>query len=191
MPDKAAAAHYGDSMVVTFSGTDEQTNEAFLSVEATAGGWGAFDNGDGPSALINHVSGDFKNLPIEVFETKYPIRINRYGLRPNSGGKGKYRGGLGVIREYEVLSDNTQISLWFERSLTPGWGLFGGEAGALPDVEIISADESEHLLKVNGKKLSRHDRIIVRTGGGGGFGNPLERNQNDMNHDLRNGYISE
>ncbi|WP_342513617.1 hydantoinase B/oxoprolinase family protein [Sporosarcina sp. FSL K6-1522] len=190
MKEKAAAAHYGDSMVVTFAGEKGQDNKPYLSVEATAGGWGAFNNGDGPSALINHVSGDFKNLPIEVFESKYPLRINQYALRENSGGKGEFCGGLGVVREYEVLNEDTQVSLWFERSLTPAWGLFGGEDGKKPDVEIISGDQSEHLLKVNGRKVLKGDKVIVRTGGGGGFGDPSVRRVVDINRDIRNGYVN-
>ncbi|MEH7344586.1 hydantoinase B/oxoprolinase family protein [Bacillus sp. JJ1532] len=190
MKDKAAGAHYGDSMVVTFAGMDERTNESFLSVEATAGGWGAFHSGDGQSALINHVSGDFKNLPIEVFESKYPIRINQYGLRQNSGGAGQYRGGLGVEREYEILSEDATVSLWFERSKTPAWGLFGGLPGAKPDVEIISGREVEHLLKVNGRKVRKGDIVKVMTGGGGGFGNPSERSSEDAEKDLRNEYVT-
>ncbi|WP_066291634.1 hydantoinase B/oxoprolinase family protein [Bacillus sp. FJAT-29937] len=190
MKDKAAGAHYGDSMVVTFAGIDENTNESFLSVEATAGGWGAFHSGDGQSALINHVSGDFKNLPIEVFESKYPIRINQYGLRQNSGGAGQYRGGLGVVREYEILSEDAAVSLWFERSKTPAWGLFGGLPGAKPDVEIISGEEVDHLLKVNGRKVRKGDIVKVMTGGGGGFGDPSERSYGDFEKDLRNEYVT-
>lgn len=191
MKDKAAAAHYGDSMVVTFSGTDAENNE-FLSVEATAGGWGAFHNGDGPSALINHVSGDFKNLPVEVFEANYPIAINRYELRKNSGGKGEYRGGLGVVREYEILGDKTSVSTWFERSKTPAWGLFGGESGSKPDVEVHSPDgNSDHFLKTNGRKLQKGDVVTVKTGGGGGFGNYSERIDQNIENDMKNEYTDE
>ncbi|MFD0824181.1 hydantoinase B/oxoprolinase family protein [Neobacillus sp. M.A.Huq-85] len=189
MKEKAAGAHYGDSMVVTFAGIDDQTDEQFLSVEATAGGWGAFDCGDGQSALINHVSGDFKNLPIEVLESKYPLRVNQYALRNNSGGAGEYRGGLGVVREYEVLSENANVSLWFERSKTPAWGLFGGQAGMGPDVEIISGDNVEHILKVNSMPLSKGDRVIVKTGGGGGFGDPSNRAAERIESDRRNEYV--
>lgn len=190
MKDRVAAAHYGDSMVVTFSGTNEESGDSFLSVESTAGGWGGFDGGDGQSALINHVSGDFKNMPTEVFETNYPLRINRYGLRENSGGKGEFRGGLGVTREYEVLSDDTQVSLWFERSQTPAWGLFGGESGAKPNVEVVRKDHSENLLKVNGKSLEKGDKVIVQTGGGGGFGNPTDRATKAIQRDIDNEYVS-
>ncbi|WP_232490166.1 hydantoinase B/oxoprolinase family protein [Neobacillus cucumis] len=190
MKEKAAGAHYGDSMVVTFGGVDDKANEPFLSVEATAGGWGAFESGDGQSALINHVSGDFKNLPIEVFESKYPLRVNQYALRNNSGGSGQYRGGLGVIKEYEVLCENAFVSLWFERSKTPAWGLFGGHAGMGPDVEIISGNKVEHLLKVNGKPIQKGDIVIVKTGGGGGYGDPSQRSSEKIELDIRNEYVN-
>ncbi|MGE5542022.1 MAG: hydantoinase B/oxoprolinase family protein, partial [Bacillota bacterium] len=74
-PDRVAAAHYGDSMCINFAGTDPRTGQPFLTVEATVGGWGAFGGGDGQNALINNVSGDFKNLPVEVMETKYPVTV--------------------------------------------------------------------------------------------------------------------
>jgi N-methylhydantoinase B len=89
-----------------------------------------------------------------------------------------------------VLSEGTQVSLWFERSLTPAWGLFGGETGDQPDVEIVSAVENEHLLKVNGRKVLKGDRVIVRTGGGGGFGSPVDRKEADKERDIRNGYLN-
>src|SRR5699024_9783824 len=80
LKNESAAAHYGDSMVINLSGTNEKNNEFYLSVEPTAGGWGAFNNGDGQSGLINNVNGDFKNMPIEIFEDKYPVKINSYKL---------------------------------------------------------------------------------------------------------------
>jgi N-methylhydantoinase B len=189
MKEQAAGAHYGDSMVVTFAGVDDNTKDPFLSVEATAGGWGAYHNGDGQSALINHVSGDFKNLPIEVYESKYPIQINQYALRQGSGGEGEFRGGLGIVREYEILNDEASVYLWFERSKTPAWGLFGGQEGAKPDVEIIRGDAVEHLLKVNGKKVTKGDVVRVKTGGGGGFGSPSARTKEKVLSDQRNQYI--
>lgn len=88
-----------------------------------------------------------------------------------------------------MLRDETYVSLWFERSKTPAWGLFGGEPGQEPDVEIVSGHGSEHILKVNGKELSKGDRVIVKTGGGGGFGKYSLRRQEDIESDLRNEYI--
>ncbi|WP_269409438.1 hydantoinase B/oxoprolinase family protein [Lentibacillus daqui] len=188
LKEQSAAAHYGDSMVITFAGRDEKSDETFLYVEPTAGGWGAFSANDGQSGLINNSNGDFKNLPVEVLEGKYPLKVNSYSLRKNSGGAGKTRGGLGITREYEVRT-KANLSLWFERSKTPAWGLFGGEAGKPPKVTIKTSSGEEDMLKVNAKPLAKGDRVVVKTGGGGGFGNPLERSQEQVLEDIIDGYI--
>ncbi|MTW84494.1 hydantoinase B/oxoprolinase family protein [Virgibacillus dakarensis] len=188
LKEQSAAAHYGDSMVITVAGHDKKSNSTFLYVEPTAGGWGAFSANDGQSGLINNSNGDFKNLPVEVLEGKYPLKINSYLLRENSGGAGKTRGGLGVTREYE-LRTNANLSLWFERSKTPGWGLFGGQSGKPPIVTVKTSNGEEDILKVNAKPLSKGDCVIVKTGGGGGFGNPLERPLENVLEDIIDGYI--
>lgn len=189
LKNESAAAHYGDSMVINLSGTNEKNNEFYLSVEPTAGGWGAFNNGDGQSGLINNVNGDFKNMPIEIFEDKYPVKINSYKLRNNSGGHGKNRGGLGIEREYEILSNKSNLSLWFERSETPAWGLFGGGSGEKPEVLVTKDDSQESMLKVNALSLSKGNKVLVKTGGGGGFGAPHERERSKVLNDVLNQYI--
>lgn len=188
--ERSAAAHYGDSMVITFAGTDPRTKAAFLNVEATAGGWGGFASDDGESGLINNVNGDFKNLPIEVLEAKYPLKVTAYGLRRDSGGAGFHRGGLGITRGYQVLTHEASLYLWFERSKTPAWGLFGGGNGEAPEVTLIRGGHEERMLKVNAKPLQYGDVVIAKTGGGGGFGQPLEREPNRVREDLIDGYIS-
>src|SRR3712207_6520263 len=126
IPAQAAAAHYGDSMVVATAGRDPRRGDApFLTIEPTTGGWGGYAGGDGQDALINNVNGAFRDFPIEVWETKYPIQIGSYGFRPDTGGPGKWRGGCGVVREYRFETD-AAVYLWFERSKTPAWGLAGG-----------------------------------------------------------------
>ncbi|CAM4353080.1 hydantoinase B/oxoprolinase family protein [Lacicoccus alkaliphilus] len=189
LKEESAAAHYGDSMVVTFSGRNEDES-TFLYVEPTAGGWGAFSADDGQSGLINNSNGDFKNLPVEVLESKYPLKINEYGFRVNSGGAGRTQGGQGIVREYE-LTKPSNLSLWFERAKTPAWGLFDGLAGKAPEVEIITKNDKEKRLKVNSKGLYVGDRVIVQTGGGGGFGPPLERNEEEIRNDILDGLIDE
>ncbi|WP_373895774.1 hydantoinase B/oxoprolinase family protein [Virgibacillus sp. CBA3643] len=188
LKEQSAAAHYGDSMVVTIAGQEEDSTSPFLSVEATAGGWGAFSSNDGQSGLINNSNGDFKNMPVEVFEAKYPLKINSYLFRENSGGSGKTRGGLGVIREYEFRK-NANLSLWFERSKDPAWGLFGGKSGQPPKVTVLRDGDKESMLKVNAMPLSIGDRVIVKTGGGGGFGDPSERPLENILEDIIDGYI--
>ncbi|MBT2230031.1 hydantoinase B/oxoprolinase family protein [Nonomuraea sp. NEAU-A123] len=172
LPGKAAAASYGDSMIVQFSGTDPRTGKLYVSQEATVGGWGAWDGGDGESALINSVNGDLRDMPIEVLETLFPVRVHRYELRPGSGGAGRWRGGDGVVREYEFLGP-TSLSLWFERSVTPAWGLAGGHAGVPPRVTLNPGTAGEReVLKVNALPVRAGDVLRCESGGGGGYGMP-------------------
>ncbi|HLF31685.1 MAG TPA: hydantoinase B/oxoprolinase family protein [Xanthomonadales bacterium] len=191
MPDQAAGAHYGDSMVITVAGRDPRhDNQFYLMIEPTTGGWGAFNGGDGASSLINNVNGSFKDLPIEIFENKYPIRICSYGIRQDSGGAGKFRGGNGTYREYLVEADS-DLFLWFERSQTTAWGLFGGAPGLAPNVQVLRPGESpKEFLKVNGIKVSHGTVIKSLTGGGGGYGHALERDPEAVRQDVIDGYVS-
>ena len=117
IPERSTAAHYGDSMVAGFFSVDEKRGQ-WMSLEPTAGGWGGRADSDGESALINLVNGGFRNIPGEVMETKFPIRLEEFSIRPDSGGPGKHRGGCGVVRRYKALEDCFG-AIWFERSKTP------------------------------------------------------------------------
>ena len=191
MPDRAAGAHYGDSMVVTIAGKDpRRENQRFLMVEPTTGGWGAFAAGDGADALINNVNGNFKDLPVEIFENKYPVLIQKYGIRIDSGGAGEYRGGNGTYRQY-LLSSDARLSLWFERSVSTAWGLFGGGSGAAPNVIIEKPGEDPvHCLKVNSLALPAGTRVTTQTGGGGGYGHASDRDSDAVAEDIANEYVS-
>ncbi|WP_027415125.1 hydantoinase B/oxoprolinase family protein [Aneurinibacillus terranovensis] len=190
MKDQCAAAHYGDSMVITFTGLDPKTQSPFLNVEATAGGWGAFAANDGESGLINNVNGDFKNLPIEVIESKYPLKVFHYGFRQDTGGPGANRGGLGITKGYQVRAKQAAVSLWFDRSKTTAWGLFGGKSAAAPEVIIEGDGKEEQLLKVNAKPLKYNDRVTAMSGGGGGYGHPFDRDPGQVLEDVIDQYIS-
>ena len=191
MPDSVSGAHYGDSMVITIAGEDPRNDDQFyLMIEPTTGGWGGFSGGDGANSMINNVNGSFKDLPIEVFESKYPLRIVDYGVRQDSGGAGEFRGGNGTYREYLVESDSS-LWLWFERSDTPAWGVFGGEDGAVPFVEIRRpGEESFTALKANDIKVPKGTVIRSHTGGGGGYGAAKDRSREAIEQDLLDGYIS-
>lgn len=191
MPERAAGAHYGDSMVVMIAGRDPRKDGAFfLMVEPTTGGWGASQGRDGQSSLINNVNGSFKDIPVEVFEAKYPLRLTRYGILPDSGGAGAWRGGNGTFREYLVESDS-ELFLWFERSVTAAWGLFGGDTGSKPLVVVERPGQDRlELLKVNGVKMQKGTVIRSRTGGGGGFGEARRRDPAAVREDVIDGYVT-
>lgn len=191
MPHKVAGAHYGDSMVIFVSGVDKRKGKTrFVSVEANPGGWGGFAGGDGQDALINSVNGGFKDFPVEVYENKFPIMVHHYCLRPDTGGPGQFRGGCGLSRKEEMLSE-TAISLWFDRSVTPAWGLFGGKSAIGPDVVINPGRASEkHALKINTFPMKTGDMVELNTGGGGGYGSPYDRDPQLVLDDVVDGYVS-
>ncbi|MFC4222461.1 hydantoinase B/oxoprolinase family protein [Lysinibacter cavernae] len=191
MPDRVSSASHGDSMIITTAGFDPDAGRNFVTMEATLGGWGAWNGTDGESAMINNVNGSLKDLPIEMLETRYPFRINEYSIRPNSGGPGQWRGGNGVTREYEFLTDCV-VGLWFERSETPAWGLFGGSDAQGPEVVINPGREDEfHTLKANARPVKAGDIVRLSVGGGGGFGDVSKRSRDDIEYDILNGYITE
>lgn len=190
IPESVAGAHYGDSMVIFIAGVDPRNGAPFLAVEPTPGGWGGYEGGDGQDALINNVNGGFKDLPVEVYENKFPVLLRNYGIRTDTGGAGRFRGGCGIYREYSLGSDS-YISLWFDRSVTPAWGLLGGESGVGPDVVITTPDQQRtHILKTNRKPVPNHSVIKTHTGGGGGFGRATERDPALVREDVLDGYVS-
>ncbi|KUF07871.1 hydantoinase B/oxoprolinase family protein [Leucobacter sp. G161] len=191
IPGRVVAASHGDSMIITTAGFDPRTSRNWVTMEATLGGWGAWEGSDGESALINSVNGSLQDLPIEMVETKYPFRITEYRIRQDSGAPGKWRGGNGVTRGYEFLTDCV-VGLWFERSQTPPWGIFGGGDASGPEVKINPGTDREVLaLKANARPMKRGDVIQLNVSGGGGFGNPAERDPASVQYDIENGFISE
>jgi N-methylhydantoinase B len=178
-------------MVFGAAGLDPRTGAPFFHLEPTVGGWGAWNGSDGESALINNVNGAMKDFPVEILETRVPLRVRRYGIRPDSGGAGEWRGGNGVVREFELLADEAVVYLWWERSKTPAWGLFGGSDGAPPEVMINAGRDDERLtFKSAGLTLRRGDVVRGSTGGGGGYGDPRKRDRSAIEEDIENGDVT-
>ena len=189
IPERSTAAHYGDSMVAAFFSVDPRRGR-WISIEPTAGGWGGRSDGDGESALINLVNGAFRNIPAEVMETKFPVRLEEFSIRADSGGPGRHRGGCGVVRRYRTLED-CHCALWFERSHTPAWGLNGGRDGGRPEIEVVHPDGStERPLKMRARPVAAGTVVETRTGGGGGNGDPKARPFEEVQVDVERGYVS-
>jgi N-methylhydantoinase B len=132
------------------------------------------------------------NLPVEALELEAPIRVHRMALRPDSGGAGRYRGGLGCVREFEFLEGEVVLTHRGERHFHPAQGSQGGGKGACSISRIVHVDGSEDV--VCSKLLTTvkaGDRLIVETAGGGGYGNPLEREREAVIEDVRNGKVSD
>src|SRR5207237_285218 len=189
-------------MTVDFTGSDAQdvrpvhcgaaiTDRLFIQGDLNAGGTGARPAYDGESAMIIFAGSTARNNPVEVVESRVPsMRVLRYGLRMDSGGAGKFRGGLGVERVYEFLAP-AFITFSLERKATPPWGLRGGLDGAVNGVEIRSPDGStRHVRKATQHPIAAGEIVRIMTGGGGGWGSPAERDPEAVRRDVREGYVS-
>jgi N-methylhydantoinase B len=144
-------------------------------------------DGYGPSRSNAH--GDTSNVPVEMQEAFCPYLFESYSMRPDSGGPGRFRGGLGVVKVYRITAP-CFLNLKIERTKCPPWGLRGGKPGAVSDVEIrrIGGDVL-HVLKGN-HSLGPGDEVVVSTAGGGGFGPPCEREVDRVVDDVLLGYVS-
>jgi N-methylhydantoinase B len=136
--------------------------------------------------------GDTYNMPLEVAEVRFPFRAERFELAQDSGGPGKFRGGLGARRDYRILDHDAGLTVTADRALyTPPWGLFGGKSGRPSITEILRVDgQKESWRKVSNLPLKDGDVMSFQTGGGGGYGSPLERSPEQVLQDVLNGYVS-
>jgi N-methylhydantoinase B len=191
LAEKIPAGQYGDVAAIFVFGVDPRTEKPYLIVEPEGGGWGAFADRDGESVLIAIADGDTRNIPAEIVESKYPLRLERYAVRPDSGGAGRFRGGLGHDRDFRILDHDARITATMERSKCPPWGLEGGRPGATNVIVVNPGKEDERAYqKTSALPLAPGDVVSVRTGGGGGFGSPLERDAEMVREDVLDGYVS-
>ena len=192
LPERAVAGHFGDVCVDFVYGAEPRPGRgsSYIVAEPTAGGWGATPTRDGET-MFCMADGDTYNVPVEVFEARFPLRFVRYALREGSGGAGKFRGGLGVYKEYQPLGHEARVTATFERSkYSPGWGIHGGHAGVPNRMIVIRRDGSQQEChKITNFALEDGAIISFQTGGGGGYGDPLERNPDAVRRDVIEGYI--
>ena len=188
---KIPAGHYCDLGILSMSGLDPRSGLEFIHVDSSSGGWGACEGIDGESCLIAIQDGDSKNVPTELMERRYPLRIAQFCLREDSSGAGKYRGGLGHIRDFEILTDPVKLLTSVERHGYRPWGIAGGSDG-LSNNAILNPGrrEEREVRKVTNFALKMGDILSMRSGGGGGYGLPCERDPLRVLEDVIDGYVS-
>jgi N-methylhydantoinase B len=188
-PDRVPAASAGLSLMMAFGGRHHD-GSGFIASELVAGGTGASSQHDGVDCLQTDGTNSM-NLPIEALAIEAPIRVLRFGLRPDSGGAGQFRGGLGVIREYEFQADDIRFTYRGERHYTSAAGSRGGGDGAMSRAVITRADGRVETIPSKGvTTVSTGDRLLVETAGGGGFADPRKRSRENVAADLADGKIS-
>ena len=189
LPRKVPAASAGELLVLAFGGR-RSDGSRYVVGELIAGGSGAGPGQDGVDVIETDAT-NCMNLPVEAMEMEAPIRVHRTALRADSGGSGAFRGGLGVLREYEVLEGEVSFSHRGERHFSAAAGLAGGAEGARAHSEIRRADgRIEEIPSKIVTTLRAGDRVVVETAGGGGYGEPRRRRVSLVDEDVRNGKVS-
>jgi N-methylhydantoinase B len=188
-PEKRTAGNGGVGGI-TFSGKSPDA-KAFVQYESVASAYGARANSDGVSAISVLLS-NARAAPVEVIESEFPTRLVRFELIEDSGGPGRYRGGLVQRRTYEVLTDECQLTLRGGRHDVPAFGLDGGLPGRLGRCIINPETPREKAMpsRFSGERLKTGDRMMLERAGGGGFGDPRTRPFEDVLDDVIDGYVS-
>ena len=190
IPDKVTAASNGATTAIIFAGTEHLSDSEFVYVEALGGGMGARSTKDGMDGVQVHIT-NTSNLPVEALEMEYPLRILGYGLVPDTGGPGKFRGGLSIRKDIQTMVP-LLFSAHSDRHRFSPWGLKGGGPGARGRFLLYSGQKRPHRIrsKTSGVLLRKGDVLSAQTAGGGGFGSPLERDPEHVLKDFSQGKLS-
>jgi len=189
IPGRVGAAGEGGNTLAVF-GADRPGGGRFIFYELVVGTWGGTPEGDGNDGLTNPAS-LAANIPVEVAEAEFPIHIERYGLVPDSGGAGAHRGGLAIERAWRCQTPDTSLIVRSDRAVHPPYGLAGGGPGALSSNLLVHADGSEETLpSMFSMTIGAGELFVHRTAGGGGFGDPRERDPERVREDVLDGKLS-
>jgi len=188
IPDRIMACGEGGNSLVIMGG-QRPDRSLYVYYELLTGDWGGRPDRDGNDGLCNPVN-VASNIPIEEAECEYPVRIERYGLAEDSGGAGKYRGGLAVEREWRLLHGDASLSIRSDRRDHPPYGLYGGKDG-LGSINLLRHHGVEEVLPTFvSTVLKAGQRLYHRMPGGGGWGDPLERDPEAVARDVKNEKVS-
>jgi N-methylhydantoinase B len=190
VPDKRIAGGSGSAAIV-LGGRDTNRNHGYVHYEILSGGTGARFGKDGVSATAFHLS-NCKTAPIEIIESEFPTRVERFAMIPDSGGAGRWRGGLGFARDYRMLTDEIRFSMRTDKHAVEPWGIGLGLPGARGSciVNPGTADEKRLPSRFGDQRLRQGDILRIERPGGGGLDSPLERLAQQVLEDVRQGYVS-
>lgn len=189
-PKKLMAAGEGGNTVVAIGGYHGAERKPFVFVDMINGAWGGRADKDGIEGITNP-SQNMSNLPIETIEARYPLLMEEYSLREDSGGAGEFRGGLGLVRQYRLLADTAVLQLRADRHEHPPYGLFGGQPAASSRNLMKVGDgawsvlPAKVTLEIGKDSVIRHEQA-----GGGGWGDPEKRSPAAIAADIGNGKIT-
>jgi N-methylhydantoinase B len=193
MPDRVPAAHHGvmGGGSIIFAGVDPKTKRRFVTQSIEGAGWGGRPTEDGENGSVSICQGDVRNGSIEGMEMKVPIMIEKRGFRPDSGGPGKYRGGVGLeVRSRSFIDGRWNLQQSDRRNCLP-WGLWGGMKGTCSESMVRKPGDNDFKPTYGFRTpLPAESVVFTRTGGGGGWGDPLEREATRVRDDVLNEFVS-
>ena len=190
LPERVPGGHFGTHSGVRFHGR-RADGTFFGTHDSGHGGWGACATHDGSGPFRTMAHGDTRIIPLELQETYLPLRTEEFSMREDSGGAGKFRGGLGFRKSYRMLAEcGLQTNL--DRTKFPPWGVQGGKEAQPGRFTVIDGRTGARkpIEKEKGFRLAAGDLVCVETGGGGGYGPPSERALDLIQRDLDAGYVS-
>ena len=190
-PERFTAGSFLNVCGVFITGQERGASQPFVLIENGIGGWGGAPGQDGTSALVGPADGNTLNNSIEVIEARNPVRCRTFALNVADGtGAGRHRGGFGVVREYEILSEEAELYASIGRTVGRAWGVDGGGEGTVNYLEITSEGRSWRASRVPRTALRAGDHVKIVTGGGGGYGSPLTRPADRVVEDVLDGYVT-
>jgi N-methylhydantoinase B len=189
MPDRVPACSGGDVCSMMGLGVNPRNGEQWLEATNEAVGFGGHAGGDGADGIMHMTEPGCRSNPVEVLETKSPMFIESYGYRPDSGGAGRHRGGVGVGRAYRFTAPATGICLVYKTKTKP-WAIEGGSEGDNNHIILNPGTDREVVQGGSYNRLQTGDVLVNNTGGGGGYGDPFERDPGRVAADVRNGFVS-
>ncbi len=191
VPERVSMGSANSLCVTVLGGTENGQDDPWVMIETNMVGWGATDERDGSCVTSAITDGDTFNYSIELLEANFPLRCHKYALNTESGvGAGRHRGGYGAIREYELLADQTVLSASFGRSQERPWGGRDGDPGSCNYFEFDAGQGRRRMARAPTTILRRGDHLSIHTGGGGGYGDPLERPPEEVLEEVRADYIT-
>jgi len=188
VPDRVPAAGEGGNSVVCISGL-RRNRKPFIIVDMLCGAWGGRPDRDGVEAITNP-SQNLSNMPVEVMEAEHPVRVEEYGFVPDSCGAGRWRGGVGIKRSYRILADEALLQLRSDRVVFRPYGLAGGKPGGGSRSFMTRGNETTPLPGKVTMTVPQGALIVHEQAGGGGYGDPLERDVGLVREDVADGKIS-
>ena len=191
LPEQAVGAANGANVTAVFFGHDPRHDRPYVYLETLGGGFGGRFTKDGKDGVQVHIT-NTSNLPVEAIEAEYPLMVESYGLIEDSGGAGKFRGGMGIRRVVRPVGHETVFSGMGERFRHQPWGIFGGQPGATGRFSVQGPGHDDETLpdKPNHVPLGPDDAVVIETPGSGGYGPPGERDGEALAEDYRSGKFS-